>query len=199
MRHRPCQVCRHPDRLRIELARLIGMSCDRVGLKFKVHRDAVWRHMTHVTEADRAQLIIDLPIRELAAQAAEENASLMDYLGICRGVLMKQLFLAADSGDRVGTAALSGRVLEYLKEIGKITGEISNLASMTQVNNTAIFVGSPEFAALQTMLIERLRGWPDALAAVIEGLRELDGQAAPEGLANVAARPLVEIEHEVRQ
>jgi hypothetical protein len=194
-RHRPCQVCHHPDRQRIELARLTGMSCERVASKFKVHRDAIWRHMPHLEEGYKAQLILDLPIQALARQAAEENASLMDYLGICRGVLMKQLLLAADDRDRTGTAALAGRILDYLKEIGKITGEISNLASLTQVNNTAIFVG-PQFADIQTMLIERLRAYPEALASVVEGLQELEARAVPEGLTGFGGRPPAVIEHQ---
>jgi len=60
LRHRPCQVCRHPDRLRIELLRLSGLSLDLVSARFRVHRDAVHRHMLHISDADRAALIADL-------------------------------------------------------------------------------------------------------------------------------------------
>jgi hypothetical protein len=62
---RPCQICRHPERLRIELARLSGLSLDLVAARFQVHRDAVHRHMLHLSDADRAALIADLPIKEL--------------------------------------------------------------------------------------------------------------------------------------
>ncbi len=195
LRHRPCQVCRHPDRLRIELLRLSGLSLDLVSARFRVHRDAVHRHMLHISEADRAALIADLPMKELARQAAEDGVSLLDYLKVIREVLMRQLLLAADGGDRVGTASLSGKAIECLRELGRITGEISSLTSLTQVNNTAVFVNSPQWAALQTMLIERLRAWPDALAAVLEGMEELDGKTALEGATPSLGKPPVAIEH----
>ncbi len=153
----------------------------------------------HMDEADRAALIADLPMKELAQQAAEEGVSLIDYFKVIREVLMRQLLTAADSGDRIGTASLSGRAIECRKELGRVTGEISNLTSFTQVNNTAVFVNSPQFAALETMLIERLAKYPDALAAVIDGLRALEDRSAPEGSTNGSGRPPVAIEHEARQ
>jgi hypothetical protein len=197
-RHRPCQICRHQDRLRIELLRLSGVSLDRLAARFKVHRDAIHRHMAHLDEADRAALIADLPMKELAQQAAEEGIAVVDYFKVIREVLMRQLLTAADSGDRIGTASLSGRAIECLKELGRVTGEISHLTSFTQVNNVAIF-NSPQFAALETMLIERLAKYPDALASVVAGLRELEDQSTSEGLAPGLGRPPAAIEHEARQ
>jgi hypothetical protein len=48
--------------------------------------------------------------------------------------------------------------------------------SLTQVN-TMVFVNSPVFAELQTMLVEKLRGHPEALRAVVDGLRELESRS----------------------
>jgi hypothetical protein len=189
LRHRPCQIWRHSDRLRIELLRLSGTSLDQVAARFQVHRDALHRHMMALDDADRAALIADLPMKELARQAAEEGVSLIDYFKVIREVLMRQLLTAASSGDRIGTASLSGRAIECLKELGRVTGEISNLTAFTVNNNTAVFVNSPQFAQLETMLIERLAKYPDALAEVVAGLRELEAKAAPEGHLPAVARP----------
>jgi len=174
--------------MRIELLRLSGMSLDRVAARFQIHRDALHRHMLGLDDADRAALIADLPMKELARQAAEEGVSLLDYLKVIREVLMRQLLLAADSGDRTGTATLSGRAIECLRELGRVTGEISNLTSVTQINNVAIF-NSPQFAELESMLVERLRDHPGALKAVIEGLQELEARSAPEGRMPVPVGP----------
>src|SRR6266516_5520501 len=112
-RNRPscCTVCRHPERLRIELMRLSGASLDIVAAKFSgTHRDALHRHMKfHLDEGDKKALIDALPMRELIARAAEEGGSVMDYLGLVRNVVMRALLGAADAGDRIGTASLSGR------------------------------------------------------------------------------------------
>lgn len=140
-------------------------------------------------DADRAALIADLPMKELARQAAEEGVSLIDYFKVIREVLMRQLLTAASSGDRIGTASLSGRAIECLKELGRVTGEISNIAtSFTVNNNTVQFIGSPEFSRLESMLIEKLAPFPAALAAVVDGLRELDGKTVLEGPANGLGR-----------
>lgn len=166
------------------------MSLDHIAARFRVHRDALHRHMhAHIDEADRAALIADLPMKELARQAAQENVSVVDYLKLVRQVLMRQLLTAAHSNDRVGTASLSGRAIECLKEIGRVTGEISNLTSFTTVNNTAIIFNSPAFAELESMLVEKLAPHPAALADVIAGLRSLEAKAAPEGHLPAIASP----------
>jgi hypothetical protein len=168
--------------MRIELARLAGGHLDVVAARFGINPHALWRHMqNHVTEANRAQLLADLPIREMARKAAEDGASLIEYLGVVRNVLMRSMLGAAEERDRTATASLSGRAIEVLREIGKITGEISRVVPYTQINNNAIFINSPVFVELQAMLIDRLATFPEALAAVIEGLRELEGRAAPDG------------------
>jgi hypothetical protein len=91
--------------------------------------------MAHIDEAERAALIADLPMKELALQAAQEGVSLIDYFKVIREVLMRQLLTAVDSGDRIGTASLSGRAIECLKELGRVTGEISNLTSFTTAHD----------------------------------------------------------------
>jgi hypothetical protein len=178
-----CSVCRHPGRLQIELLRLSGMSLDKIAARYPgISRDSIHRHMVALSDVERTALLADLPMKQLAMQAAEEGVALLDYLKIIRTQIMRQLLLAANDGDRVGTASLAGRAIECLRELGKLTGEISNLTSYTVNNNTAVFVNSPEYAALETMLIERLAKYPDALSAVVDGLRQLeDSSSVPEG------------------
>jgi len=174
--------------------RLSGASLDAVAAKFPgAHRDAIHRHMRwHLDDTEKRALIDDLPMRELIARAAAEGGSVMDYLATLRSVLMRALLGAAEAGDRTGTAVLSGRALEVLKEVGRITGEISSLMHVTStVNNVAIF-NSLQFAELESMLVERLRDHPDALKAVIEGLQQLEARSAPEGLAMPLGRSAIE-------
>ena len=47
-----CQVCRHPERERIEALRASGASLDALAKKFHVHRDAIWRHWKDHVSAD---------------------------------------------------------------------------------------------------------------------------------------------------
>ena len=183
-----CSVCKHPNRGLIEATRVAGASLDAVGTKYGVSRDAVFRHMAnHVPEDVRLQYITSIPIKELAQRAANEGVSLMDYFAIVRGVLLQQFQLAASVNDKNGTAVLAGRLTEVLREIGKITGELMRSPAVQNITNTVNFINSPIFTDLQTMLIRRLAGHPDAMAAVVEGLRELESRSAPR-----PAAPLIE-------
>lgn len=173
-----CAVCRHPDRIKIETAKLAGASLDAVAAKFECKRDALWRHMAkHVDEDRRALLVAGVPLRELADRAADEGVSLLDYFAIIRSTLMNQMIAAASVNDRHATAALAGKATDALKEIGKLTGEILRSAPVANVtnHNTVLFMASPAFATLERMLVERLAPHPAALQAVLEGLRSLEG------------------------
>ncbi|SIN82862.1 hypothetical protein SAMN05443247_00019 [Bradyrhizobium erythrophlei] len=100
-----------------------------------------------------------------------------------RGVLLQEFQLCASVHDRNGTAVLAGRLTEVLREVGKITGELMRTPGVMNVSNTVNFVNSPVFVDLQQMLIKRLANRPDALAEVIDGLRELESRSAPQARA----------------
>ena len=171
-----CTVCSNQNRHKIEALNASGMSLDSIAAKFGVSRDSVHRHCkNHVEPERKAQYLLDVPIAELASRAAAENVSLIDNLSLVRSTLMQALLTAASVGDRHALAALSGRAVEVLKEIGKLTGEVSRITSVT---NNFNFAESPMFALLQAMLIERLASWPEALASVVEGLGALDALEA---------------------
>jgi hypothetical protein len=198
--HRPCNVCHHPERHRIEALRVAGAKLAAIEEAFPgITAGAVYRHMkNHVSEEQKAEYLADVPIREVARRAAEEGTSLLDYFGLVRSTVFRQLLLAASVNDGYRVQALAARAIDVLREMGRLTGELTHLGSITNVNNTAIFVNSPAFAELQSMLVERLAGHPEALAAVIDGLRKLEERSAPEGLMPSLARPPAVIEHEAR-
>jgi len=53
-----CQVCRHPERWRVELLRAGGASLDSLAEKFSLDRDAIWRHWTnHVSDELKANYL----------------------------------------------------------------------------------------------------------------------------------------------
>lgn len=182
LRRPRCTICRLPrhERARIEIARLGGVGLDQVAAETGASRDAIWRHMhDHVSDADKAAYLVDVPVAEMVARAADEGISLIDHFRVVRFTLMKQFQLAAVCNDRKAVASLAGKLDEVLNSIGRITGEMLRLAPGSVVNNTAIFVNSPMFVDLQTMLMRKLQGHPEALGRVVEGLAELEAKAAP--------------------
>lgn len=101
--------------------------------------------------------------------------SLLDYVSLLRSTLTHQFLAASEASDRQGTAMLSGRLIECLRMQAQLNGELTRVGA-TITNNTLV-MASPLMADLQAMIASRLRPYPDALRAVLEGLQELDARA----------------------
>jgi hypothetical protein len=175
---RGCHVCNHPERVRIEALRVAGVSIDKLGEQFDVHRDAVWRHCTHhmTDEAKASYLLGPAKIADLCNLAAGENRSLIDYLAVARSLVMNQMDREAQANRPYAVERLAGRLVEILREIGKITGEVTELAktSISITYNSVAVMDSPIIAELQTELLTAMRPFPDARQAVIALFVRLD-------------------------
>jgi hypothetical protein len=183
-----CHVCSHVDRAQIEFRHVSGASLDSIAAQFKISRDAIWRHCSkHLTDNDRSAYLAAVPLKDLAERAAVEGMSVLEHLSIVRATLMRQFQLAASINDRQGTATLAGRMIECLRTIGQLTGELGNMAvNNLTINNTTNILNSPIFATLQANLLHALAPFPDARAAVVMALRQMDEINAP---------PMKTIEH----
>jgi hypothetical protein len=191
-----CTICAHPDRARIEFARICGISLEKVAQNFGVGYQAVWRHMgAHVSAEARAQYLGDVDLKGLAERANAESLSLLDYLAITRSTLMVQMQTAAHCNDRSGTASLAGRLNETLKLIAECTGEMLRLSPVNITHNTAVFMSSPLYIELEQMLIATLSDHPEALSKVVDGLRQLEERVPAQEYtaAALAASPMREI------
>jgi hypothetical protein len=176
-----CVVCAHPERARIEFGKVSGASLDSLALTFKVSRDAIWRHCNnHVTDAARVDYLAAIPMKDLAEKAAAEGVSVLEYFSIIRGVLMTQFQLAHSINDRVAVSTLAGRLNEVLRSIGSISGELGGMAAHSiNITNNVNVLNSPIYATLQANLLTALAPYPQARAAVVQALRQIDQQHAP--------------------
>jgi hypothetical protein len=179
-----CVVCKHPERARIEMLRAGGVGFEALAAKFGVHRDQVWRHWhKHVSDETKAQYLAGpVQLHELAERAAAEGLSLLDYLHVIRASLMALFSSSVEAKDAYRSSLVAGRLLECLREIGKLTGELVHAGAVTITQNTLV-LNSPAFASLQATIIEALAPFPEARRAVVEALRtretNLDATAAP--------------------
>jgi hypothetical protein len=189
-----CAICKHPERVRIEALHVAGVSLDKIAEKFDVHRDAVWRHASrHMTDEQKATYLVGpARIAELREIAATENESVLDYLGIMRSALVAQLDKLSKANDHQGVATISTPLLNCLKALGKVTGEIDSIASSTIVNvtNNNVILNSPPFADMQSGLIELCARHPEARADVVALFRRLDEKYTAKPLP---ARPMRQI------
>jgi hypothetical protein len=178
-----CQICRHPDRWRLELLRAGGASLDSLAAKFNTERDAIWRHWQHhVTDQAKAGYLCGpAELATLGERAAIEGDSVLDYLKLCRTVLTGQLAAMTEAADARGAAYVAGQLTRTLEAIARVTGEIGELARSTiNINgNVSILTDSPAFARVQATMLRALAGFPDARAAVVVALRQLDAESEP--------------------
>ena len=161
------------------------MSLDKLAVQFGVTRDAIHRHMSkHVSEEAKAGYLIGAgKIARLAEAAAEESQSLIDYYNILRSALFFQLDRLAAKNDHNGVALMVQRATDVLKEIGRVSGQVSTIASGVVVNvqnNFALF-NSPLYTDLQSGLIQICVAHPEARSDILSLFNRLDEKyrAAP--------------------
>jgi hypothetical protein len=163
------------------MLRVGGVALAPLAARFGLSKDTLNRHMrNHVTDAMRSEYLLGpLAMRELVERANLEGMALLDYLHIVRSKLLSLFTGAAEAKDAYRASVISGRLLECLREIGKITGEIVQHAhgGVSIVNNVAV-TGSPEFARLQSTIIAALAPFPEARQAVIAALRSVEPETA---------------------
>jgi len=177
-------VCQHPERWRIELLKAGGASLRSLAEKFGVSLDAVDRHWhKHVSAEMKASYLLGpVQLQELAAKAAEQGVSVLDHLHAVRTVMMGHLATVTEAGDSRTAAMVAGRLTDLLEVIAKVSGELGDLAKSTTyhiTNNVAVLSDHPAFMRVQAVLLRALAEFPDARAAVVAALRDLDAENAP--------------------
>lgn len=192
-----CAICRHPERVRIKSLHCAGVSLERLAEKFDVHKDAVWRHVrNHMTDHQRASYLIGpAKIAALAEVAAEESELILDYLNILRSSLFALLDKRAAEGDYCAVSMLSARATEVLREIGKLTGQISNFANSTVINvqNNLTILNSAPFADLQSGLLQVCAAHPEARADIVALFHDLDRKYNAAPVPMIQAPPMREV------
>jgi hypothetical protein len=188
-----CQVCRHEERARLELLKAGGASLDSLAIKFGVSRDAIHRHWRdHVSDEMKAGYLAGPgSLEELAERAAKEGDSALDYLRLCRTVLTAQLTAMSEAGDGRGAALVAGQLTRTCEAIARVTGELSELARSTTYNITNNLVLEPAWLRIQATLLQALAPYPEARAAVISALEQLDESEPRTNSGPTAALPKV--------
>jgi hypothetical protein len=180
---RPCHVCRHKDVARIELGCASGRSHYDIAAEFGISRHAVNRHLrAHVTDMRRAILIGGpVAIAKLAERAAEEDSSLLDYLGILRSELFHLFLQAKEHGLTFDAASIAQRLLNVLEAIGRLNGQLRQAGITVNVTNSVnsgptLVLNDPQIIKMQATIIRALGPFPEARAPVVAAFRDLDAQ-----------------------
>ena len=183
----------------MELLRAGGASLRSLEEKFGVHKNSIDRHWhRHVSpELKASYLLGPIQLQELAAKAAEQGGSVLDHLHAIRVVLMGQMSAMVEANDGRGVAYIAGRLTSVLETIAKVSGELGDLARSTTyniTNNVAVLSEHPKFMQVQASLLRALAPFPEARAAVVVALRDLDAGPAQARHAAAANSPRLELE-----
>ena len=165
--------------MQIDLAIATGLSKQAVAERFRVSRDAVWRHaQAHLTAEMRAALATRLLQREgdMRRILLEEGTGVVEALKAIRGPLFGLFLVAIDTGDSKAAAALAARLHESLALAAKVTGELVPHAA-TSITNILL---SPDFQRLRAELIRVLARYREAQAEVAAVFRQAGLRAATE-------------------
>jgi len=127
-------------------------------------------------------------VQDLVNLAADENKGLLEYLSVIRSILVGQLDRSAQRDKPYEVERVAGRVLDVLKEIGRLTGEVQAYASQTfNIQNNFNVLNTPEFIDLQTGLLQLCAAHPEARPDVIALFRKLSEKHSPKLIEQVAA------------
>jgi hypothetical protein len=189
LRRTTCRCCRLPPdvRARLEMLRLSGVSWHSLSREFStkeapISNKAIQRHFDsgHVSDKRKFELLAGpARVNELAEKAAAESRSLVDYLSIARGVLFNQFLAAAEASDRHGVAFVGSRLLDALRDLARLTGQLRELGGISIVNNNLTVISSPVWTDLADEMIGVCRQFPEARAAILEAMRRVEAKNSP--------------------
>ena len=173
-----CQGCNHPERVRIERLLAAGASIKGAARKFAIDYHALRRHwINHVSAEARAAYIAGAGATkdQLEEVVADESLALIDHYRIVRAGLYKGFGAASEIGDCNALALLAGRLHENLRDCGRLTGELQHGPLLNVQNNVLV---SPDYSKVIARIVSAVAPYPDARAAVIAALRDLDSASA---------------------
>jgi hypothetical protein len=180
--HPRCSVCRHADVERMERLLAGGASIKSIAKKFAVPYHSLRRHArNHLTEEQKAKHVAGAALSrgELAEEIADESLGYLDHYRIARSKIYRGLRVADDANDLGHLDRLTARLHENLRDSARLTGDLQRGPLLAISQTTVNFLASPDAARAVACIVSAVAPYPEARAAVVAALRELDMQSGP--------------------
>ena len=95
-------------------------------------------------------------------------------------MLIGQMTACAEANDGLRVAMLTGRLVEVLKEVGRITGEVDRIGGSINIqNNNIAILNDPRMIEFQRGLLAIARDAPEVRPRLLSLLKNLDDTPAP--------------------
>src|SRR5262245_23058108 len=170
-----CTICSHREAQNIDLALARGVSVTALSRRYKVSTDSLYRHSkAHLSPVLRAKLIAgpDLAI-DLDKLKETESQSLLANLVALR----HRLFASLDAAEEYGDGAMVTRVASALHTNLELTGKLLGDLGVGSTTNVNVLI-QPQYIELRVALVQALGAFPEARAAVVAALHQLESRAA---------------------
>lgn len=175
---RECGVCAHPDRASVELGLANRVSLRALGKRYGLSIDAIHRHRhNHMSPQLTAQLMTRGRLTELDLEhlRSTESEGLLHQLVAMRGRLYKAMDSTHDLGNHMESARIGGILLKNLELTAKLLGDL-NAGSSSVTQNILIL---PEYHGIRTAIMQALKPFPEARAAVAHALQGYESPTLP--------------------
>ena len=166
----------HPDQPRIERDLALGVPLNRIAKKYKVSRDAAWRHKKHLPPQLKSALAAHAlkPGEDLEKLRVEESEGLLGHLAAQRARLLLSQDVALESEQFGLVAQISSQVHRNLELVGKLLDQFVSHS----VHTTISLLVTPEYLELRSALLRALAPHPEAKRAVATVLHGIEANAA---------------------
>jgi len=179
---RECGACAHPDRASIELGLANRVPLRVLSKRYGLSIDSIHRHRhKHMTPELTAQLMTRGRLTEIDLEhfRTTESEGILHHLVALRARLYQSLDQADDEGKGSDVAKISSTLLKNLELTAKLLGDL-NAGSTNLTQNILIL---PEYHGLRTAIMQALKPYPEARAAVANALQTYETPTLIEGEA----------------
>jgi hypothetical protein len=174
MRRRPCTICEHPERARLDYLVARGEAIAPLAKKFKVSSDALRRHALNHISAEYRNVVQASPLQsleQLQKLACESSSSVVDNLSSIYAALANRFLTAFEAGDDHKLALLTSRMHANLELRAKISRELLPGSTNISITNQTNVLQLPGVAGTLRDIARILAPHPEARRAVLQYLR----------------------------
>jgi hypothetical protein len=175
---RECGVCAHPDRASIELGLANRIALRTLSKRYGLSIDAIHRHRhKHMDATLTAQLMTRGRLTEIDLDHLRitESEGILHHLVTTRARLYRAIDATDDAGNHMESARITGILLKNLELTAKLLGELSAGSTSLTVNVLA----SEEYFGLRVAIMQALKPFPEARAAVAHALQGYESPTLP--------------------
>jgi hypothetical protein len=176
-----CQICKHPERHRIDYLLISGAGergkgSNALAAKFGVSEGSIYNHSIKHIPPELRRAILAGPFgseEELRELAAQEGTTVLQSLRVVFNGHRHRWLLSMEAGDDQNMINHARFMAQTLWKIGQLTQEILPTPVIHQNNVQINVLEHPEYIEAITRLSEALQPFPDARKAVAQALKGL--------------------------